>query len=68
MEVAKGVELVYKEGKLVLSAEVKGIVSPMIESFKADVQSGKIDPIKGTTLDNEALVKAADIILEYVNK
>lgn len=58
MKVTQGVEVEYKEGKIVASVEVAKIVVPALESIEAKVESGEIDPVKGTDLDRAALLKA----------
>lgn len=55
MELAKGVELKYEEGKLILSADVKALV---LDGLEAQIQSGAIDIVHGTDMDKELLLKA----------
>lgn len=58
MEITKGVTLDYKEGSVVLSAHVSQFVGPVLEDLKSKVESGAIDPVKGTDMDKELLLKA----------
>lgn len=39
-------------------------VKPAILAFKAKVESGEVDPVKGTDLDKAALIKAIDLLIE----
>lgn len=48
-----GIELLVKPAILVV---------PALDAFKAKVESGEIDLIKGTDLDKEALLKAVEFI------
>jgi hypothetical protein len=71
MEIGKGiivdmndgeVYLTALEGKLKLSVQLGVIIAPALDKFKADVEAGKVDPVKGTDLDKEALLKAIEYI------
>jgi hypothetical protein len=62
MEVLKGVELDYKEGKVVVSVAVANMVIPAVDALKAKIEAGDVDLIKGTDLDKEILLKAIDYI------
>lgn len=66
MEVTKGVTLDYKQGEVVLTAKAYEIVKPLIEGFKAKVESGEIDPIKGTDLDKTAILGAVELLQKYL--
>lgn len=44
------------------------VLLPIIEQAKEDVASGKIDPIKGTTLDNKAIIQGLEILEDWVRK
>lgn len=68
MEIAKGVNVKFESGKASLEVEVSALVAPAIASFKAKVASGEIDLIKGTDLDKDVLIKAADFIQEQLEK
>lgn len=78
MEIGKsGVTVDYKEGALVITAlegnaELKikaaAALNPVLDKFAAQVESGEIDPIKGTDLDKAALLKAIELIKAEVNK
>lgn len=52
------VVLEYKEGSVVLSYPVAKMIVPALDAVAAKVESGEIDPIKGTDLDKEAILKA----------
>lgn len=78
-EIAEGIELVYENGQLMIDAEIKGakiqlsvnaasVLLPIIEQAKEDVLSGKIDPIKGTTLDNKAIIEGLEVLEGWVRK
>lgn len=58
MEITKGVTLEYKDGKIVASLEVAKALVPALEVIEAKVESGEIDPVKGTDLDKAAMLKA----------
>lgn len=62
MELANGVELAVQDGKAILSVEFGAIVNPALDAVKADIESGKIDLVKGTDMDKEFLMKAIDFI------
>lgn len=62
MKLAEGITLDYVDGKVKLEAEVRALVLPALESVKAKIESGEIDPIKGTDLDKTALLKAIEIL------
>lgn len=51
----EGLEVSLAAGKVVLSADLSILV---FNSLEAKIQSGEIDPIKGTDLDKEILLKA----------
>lgn len=68
MELVKGVELEYKEGKLVLSAEVAAVLNPVLDGYIAKVESGEIDLIKGTDMDKYAALQVLQALKAEVNK
>lgn len=55
MELSKGVELKFEEGKLLLSADIKSLV---LDGIEAQIISGQIDIVSGTDMDKELLLKA----------
>lgn len=78
-EITEGIDLVYENGQLTIDAEIKGakiqlsvnaasVLLPIIAQAKEDVASGKIDPIKGTTLDNKAIIEGLEILEDWVRK
>ena len=54
----------FKDGKIMI--DVGSMVKPAIMAFKAKVESGDIDPVKGTDLDKEVMIKAIDAILAQI--
>jgi len=73
LEIAKGIDLDIDkgivslealEGKLKVQLALGALVAPVLDKVKADVESGKIDLIKGTSMDQLALVQA----LEFLKK
>lgn len=68
MEVSKGVYLDYVAGQVVLKADVAPVMNPILDKFKEDVESGKIDPVSGTDLDKVALLQAVEIIKKEINR
>ena len=68
MKLHEHVELNYKEGKLVLEAKIAMFLLPMLDGVKAKIEAGEIDPIKGTNMDKEALLKAIEFIKAEVSK
>jgi hypothetical protein len=71
MEIAKGVVADYKdgvasvgafEGALVLQLKVGALLLPVVAEYKAKLESGEIDPIKGTDIDKMVLVQALDLL------
>lgn len=78
-KIAEGIDLVYENGQLMIDAEIKGakiqlsvnaasVLLPIIAQAKEDVFSGKIDPIKGTNLDNKAIIEGLEILEAWVRK
>jgi hypothetical protein len=55
MEVSKGVEVKFEDGKIVLSADLKALV---LDGIEAKIVAGEIDLVSGTDLDKELLLKA----------
>ena len=68
MEIFKGGELDYKEGKVVLAVEIAALVVPSIESIKAQIESGAIDPVKGTDIDKTVMLQSIDLLLDLLKK
>lgn len=68
MELSKGVTVNYKEGKIVAEVEVASLILPKLEELKAKIESGEIDPIKGTSLDAVAMIGAIDFIKAEITK
>lgn len=62
MEVLKGVELNYADGKVVVSVAVAAMVVPAVDALKAKIEAGEVDIIKGTDLDKDILLKAIEYI------
>ena len=62
MKMFENVELDFKAGKVLVTVDLKSLIVPALPSLKNDVESGKIDPIKGTDLDKDAIVHVLDII------
>ena len=62
MELAKGVTLDMDKGEVVLKAKVGTLLGPQISKLKADIESGKIDPIPGTDMDKLAMLQAVDFV------
>jgi hypothetical protein len=68
MQVSKGVTVDYKEGKIVAEIEVAALIVPKLDELKAKIESGEIDPIKGTSLDAVAMIGAIDFIKAEITK
>jgi hypothetical protein len=68
IEVSKGVTVDYKDGKVVVEAQVAQFANPVLDDLKAKVESGAIDPIKGTDIDKSVLLSAIDFLKAAVNK
>jgi hypothetical protein len=68
MEISKGVTLDYKDGKVVVEAQVAQFANPVLDDLKAKVESGEIDPIKGTDLDKSVILGAIEFLKSAVNK
>lgn len=60
------VEISAYEGKLKVTAAVGMFAAPVLASLEADVNSGKIDPIKGTDLDKTALLQVIAFLKKQV--
>jgi len=54
-----------EDGKLII--DLGAVAKPVIESYKAKVLAGEVDPIKGTDLDKEVLIKALDAIIAQLS-
>lgn len=68
MEISKGVSVDYKDGKVVAEIEVASLIVPKLDELKAKIESGEIDPIKGTSLDAVAMIGAIDFIKAEITK
>lgn len=68
MELVKGVHLDYADGKIKLSGEweVRALVVAELDKVKAKLESGELDPVKGTDLDKELLMKAIEALKALV--
>lgn len=62
MEVSKYVS--YDHGKIII--DLAAVIKPAIEAYKAKVESGEVDLVKGTDLDKDVLVKALNALLAQV--
>lgn len=56
------------EGKVVLTAKAALALNPVLDKFAAEIESGAIDPIKGTEIDKTVLLKAVELIKAEINK
>lgn len=54
----------YEHGKIVI--DLAAVVKPAIEAYKAKIENGEVDLVKGTDLDKEVLVKALNALLAQV--
>ena len=79
MEVAKGLDVSVSGGQIVLSYKFEGgslsgsydllkVAGPALDAIAAKVQSGEIDPVKGTDLDKEAMLKAIAFLKAEISK
>jgi hypothetical protein len=79
MEVAKGVNVDYSEGQLVVKADfpqgsieaklkVAPILNPELDKLAAKVESGEIDLVPGTDLDKVAVLQVIAAIKNEINK
>lgn len=66
MEVAKGVQVDYVEGKIVATVEVKEVVMTEIEKIEAKLESGEIDLIKGTDFDKTLALQGLALVKELL--
>jgi hypothetical protein len=66
MEVTKNVFLNLEEGNIVLKVDIKTMIIPVLNNLKADLEAGKIDPVKGTELDKMAIEAAIEMIEKYL--
>ena len=62
MELGKYTELKLEGGKLIVTADLKTLIIPVLEKIKAEVEAGVIDPVKGTDLDKIALEQVIEIL------
>lgn len=51
-----------------MSVPVAAAANPLFDSLIAKVESGEIDPIKGTDLDKVAMLQALQFLKSEVNK
>lgn len=79
MELSNGLVIDYKEGALQLEyvsgaltgtikVQAAAVINPILESFKAKVESGEVDPIKGTDLDKTIMLQAIAFLQAELNK
>lgn len=80
MEVFKGVSLDYVEKNVLVEVElgsdqkaklflpVGPLLIPVIEKFKAQIEAGQIDPIKGTDLDKQVMLTAVNALKDFLAK
>lgn len=68
MEITKGVTLDYAAGALVLKAEIAAVAIPVLDDVKAKVESGEIDPVKGTDLDKMLVLQVIELLKSALNK
>lgn len=71
MEIGKNVKVDLKEGKVVLdvndgaavlAVNLGVLATPVLDGLIAKVESGAIDPVKGTDLDKEAMLRALNFL------
>lgn len=55
-------EVDYKEGKLIVAVKVAAAAVPFLDDCIAKVESGEIDPIKGTDLDKAAMLQVLNAL------
>lgn len=67
MELTKGVTLDYTGGQIVLKADVAPVVNKVIDDLKAKIESGEVDPIKGTDFDKDLILQALSLLADFVN-
>jgi hypothetical protein len=62
----EGGELVVSglNGAIELKVKAKQLLQPKLDEIKADIATGKIDPIKGTNLDQSAMLA----VLAYIEE
>ena len=71
MELGRGISVDYQEGELLIKAQgngfeivakgqVAGLALPVLDQLRAQVESGAIDPIKGTDLDKGMILQVID--------
>lgn len=63
MELGQIGDVNYAEGDIVVKLHVAKFAKPALEAIKAKVESGEIDPVKGTDLDKAAILKVLDLVL-----
>ena len=73
MDLGHGISVDYQEGELVMKAQgngfeivakgqVAGLALPVLDQIRAKVESGEIDPIKGTEFDKAMILQVIDTL------
>lgn len=62
MDLGHGLSLDYAGGEVVAKLKVAVPVLAWLDEQKAKIESGEIDPIKGTDLDKAALLQAIELL------
>jgi len=73
MDLGHGISVDYQEGELVMKAQgngfeivakgqVAGLAMPVLDQIRAKVESGEIDPIKGTEFDKAMILQVIDTL------
>lgn len=68
MQLTEGITLELNEGVIELKAHVGALVKPKLAELKADIESGKIDLIKGTDIDKDIMIQFVDFVEGYLTK
>lgn len=63
MELGQYADASYEAGDVVVKVHVSALLKPALQAIKDKVDSGAIDPIKGTDLDKVVLDKAIEALL-----
>ena len=59
-EITKGVTFELEGGVAAVKADLNVLAIPVLESIQAKIESGEIDPIKGTDLDAVVMNKVIE--------
>lgn len=68
MEIAKGIDADYKDGKIIVEVKVAEQVVPVLDGVIGKIESGEIDLVKGTDIDKTVALQVLGLLKDYIVK